>query len=109
MTRLSNSDNHKITRAAQAQNADSHHHPTEKMQQLDELKDHIYGDILEVFGGQGNLTAYYEKLGKVTSLTKETTGDSFNYIYKLRSENKMYDVIDIDSYGYPSKFFPLVF
>ena len=107
--KLTNSEKHLITRHAQSANADTHHHPKEKIDQLNELKDHIYGDILEVFGGQGNLTAYYEKLGKVTSLTKETTGDSFNYIYKLRAENKVYDVIDIDSYGYPSKFFPVVF
>lgn len=109
MKKLSNSEKHQIVRAAQSNNADSHHHPVEKMMQLDELKDHIYGDILEVFGGQGNLTEYYSKLGQVTSLTKETTGDSFDYIYKLRAENKLYDVIDIDSYGYPSKFFPVVF
>jgi len=109
MKKLTNSEKHQIVRSAQSNNADSHHHPVEKMMQLDELKNHIYGDILEVFGGQGNLTEYYSKLGKVTSLTKETTGDSFNYIYKLRAENKLYDVIDIDSYGYPSKFFPVVF
>ena len=109
MKKLTNSEKHQIVRAAQSNNADSHHHPVEKMMQLDELKNHIYGDILEVFGGQGNLTEYYSKLGQVTSLTKETTGDSFDYIYKLRAENKLYDVIDIDSYGYPSKFFPVVF
>tara|TARA_Y100001938_G_scaffold45199_1_gene62801 strand:- start:59 stop:658 length:600 start_codon:yes stop_codon:yes gene_type:complete len=109
MTKLTNSEKHQIVRAAQSNNSNSHHHPVEKMLQLDELKNHIYGDILEVFGGQGNLTEYYSKLGQVTSLTKETTGDSFDYIYKLRAENKLYDVIDIDSYGYPSKFFPVVF
>lgn len=109
MRSLTNSEKHQIVRAAQSNNADSHHHPVEKMLQLDELKNYIYGDILEVFGGQGNLTKYYSKLGKVTPLTKETTGDSFDYIYKLRAENKLYDVIDIDSYGYPSKFFPVVF
>jgi hypothetical protein len=107
--RLTNSEKHIRVRTAQANNEDSHHHPTEKIAQLDEFKSHIYGDILEVFAGQGNLTKYYNKLGNVTPLTKQTHGDSFNSIYKLRAENNLYDVIDIDSYGYPSKFFPLVF
>ena len=109
MRKLTNSQKHIRVRSLQAENAHTHHHPTEKIYQLQELEQHIYGDILEVFGGQGNLTRHYEKLGDVTSLTKETTGDSFEYIYKLRAENRLYDVIDIDSYGYPSKFFPLIF
>ena len=107
--RLTSSEKHKRLRNLQSQNYESHHHPSEKISQLNDYKDHIYGDILEVFGGKGNLTQYYQKLGVVTSLTKENTGDSFQYIHKLRANNKMYDVIDIDGYGYPSKFFPLVF
>jgi len=100
---------HKRLRMLQNNNADSHHHPQEKILQLEKFEKHIYGEILEVFAGAGNLTKYYEKLGKVTALKKEVTGDSFEFIYKLRADQKKYDVIDIDGYGYPSKFFPIVF
>lgn len=106
-------ESHKETRKGQKDNIDKYHHPEEKMKQLDNYHKYILGkDILEVFGGQGNLTEYYNKVGyngSVTSLTKDTTGDSFDYIYKLRGEKKKYGVIDIDSYGYPDKFFPVVF
>ena len=100
---------HKEIRKGQKENLDKYHHPDQKINQLENFKDDISGNILEVFGGQGNLTKWYEKQGKVTSMTKETTGNSFDYIYKLRGERKKYNVIDIDSYGYPDKFFPVVF
>jgi hypothetical protein len=100
---------HKVARLGQKQNDDAYHHPEEKISQLEELKDYISGDILEVFAGQGNLTEWYKNRGTVTPLTKETTGDSFLYIYQLRVNKKKYDWIDIDSYGYPDKFFPVVF
>ena len=109
MNKLTNSEKHIKVRIAQATNKDSHHHQKEKIEHLNIVKEHIYGDILEVFGGQGNLTSYYRTLGNVTSMTKQTHGDSFHSIYKLRAERKSYDVIDIDGYGYPSKFFPVVF
>ena len=100
---------HKEIRKGQKENLDKYHHPDQKINQLENFKDDISGNILEVFGGQGNLTKWYEKQGKVTSMTKETTGNSFDYIYKLRGERKKYNVIDVDSYGYPDKFFPVVF
>lgn len=102
-----NKETHKRIRKSQKENLDSYHHPKEKIEQLDKIN--IKGEVLEVFGGQGNLTEYYKKFGNVTSMTKETFGNSFDSIYKLRGENKKYDFIDIDSYGYPDKFFPIVF
>lgn len=107
-------ESHKDTRKGQKQNLDKYHHPQEKINQLEKFSKYTLNkDILEVFGGQGNLTRYYESAtkegGSVTSLTKEDTGNSFDYIYKLRGERKKYGVIDIDSYGYPDKFFPVVF
>jgi len=100
---------HKITRKNQSENIDEFHHPEEKISQLNELQEYINGEILEVFAGQGNLTRWYENKGNVTPLHKDTTGDSFNYIYELRAQRKKYNWIDIDSYGYPDKFFPVVF
>ena len=107
-------ESHKDTRKGQKNNLDKYHHPQEKIDQLEKFSQYTLDqDILEVFGGQGNLTKYYESAldtkGSVTSLTKDTTGDSFDYIYKLRGERKKYGVIDIDSYGYPDKFFPVIF
>lgn len=102
-------ESHKKTRKLQKENADKYHHPQEKLSQLEKLSYFIKGDILEVFAGDGNLSSFYQKRGNLTALTKETTGDSFKYIYNLRKDRKLYDVIDIDSYGYPDKFFPLVF
>ena len=69
----------------------------------------IKGDILEIFAGGGNLTKYYKKYGKVTAMTKEEFGDSFDEVYRLRADRKKFNVIDIDSYGYPDLFFPVVF
>ena len=85
MKNIMTSFKHKKLRILQKNNADSHHHPQEKILQLEKFEKHIYGEILEVFAGAGNLTKYYEKLGKVTALKKEVTGDSFEFIYKLLS------------------------
>lgn len=94
-------------RRQQKLNADKYHNPKEKMNQLDKLS--LEGEVLEVFAGEGNLTKYYEGRGcKVTAMTKKL-GNSFDYIYVLRGKRKKYDVIDIDSYGYPDRFFPVVF
>ena len=101
---------HKVTRKGQKENLPKYHHPDEKIEQLSKFTEYIEGGrILEIFGGQGNLTKFYSQYGKVTSLTKETHGSSFDAVYKLREEKKKFDVIDIDSYGYPDKFFPVVF
>jgi len=102
-------EKHKIIRLKQNQNADEYHHPDEKITQLNEFKHFLTGDILEVFAGKGNLTKYYNNFGRVTPMTKEEFGNSFDAIYKMRSDRKRYNVIDIDSYGYPDKFFPVVF
>lgn len=100
---------HKIIRAKQKSNQDDYHHPIEKINQLEAHKDLIKGDILEVFAGCGNLTTYYKQFGEVTAMTKDEFGSSFDAIYKLRGNCNRYDFIDIDSYGYPDLFFPVVF
>lgn len=100
---------HRATRQKQKQNRDEYHHPAEKIAQLQKFSHFIKGEILEIFAGQGNLSAYYKNLGKVEAMTKETHGDSFHSIYKLRAAKRKFNVIDVDSYGYPSKFFPVVF
>lgn len=95
------------------QNVDDYHHPDEKIEQLERLGDLVdYGNcsVLEVFAGQGNLTEWYrEHCKSVLPMSRENTGDSFHEIYRIRADRKKFDIIDIDSYGYPSKFFPVVF
>jgi len=100
-------DKHLRQRLLQELNEADYHHPQEKIAHLKKFK--ISGDILEVFAGAGNLTEYYKQCGTVTAMTKEQFGNSFDAIYRLRGEKHDYDVIDIDSYGYPDKFFPIVF
>ena len=101
---------HKITREAQNNNEDKYHHPKEKILQLERFNNYLNNaDILEVFGGQGNLTKYYKKFGEVTAMTKKEFGSSFDAIYQMRADRRSWDVIDVDSYGYPDLFFPIVF
>ena len=102
-------ETHKTIRKNQALNLDAYHHPTEKIEQLKKFNFNNF-KILEVFAGKGNLTKYYRSISsKVVSMNKETTGDSFEYIYKVRYSKDKFDLIDIDSYGYPDKFFPVIF
>ena len=101
---------HKAIRSKQKNNHDDYHHPKEKIQQLNKFKDQLMDKkILEVFAGQGNLTEFYNNLGEVTPMTKERFGSSFDYIYQMRADSQRWGVIDIDSYGYPDHFFPIVF
>lgn len=101
---------HKEIREKQKMNVEDYHHPNEKIQQLKKFEDYLGGDVLEVFAGKGNLTKYYKNISNsVIAMRKEELGSSFDAIYKLRAEKKKYNVIDIDSYGYPDKFFPVVF
>lgn len=102
---------HKRIRKGQRLNDDAYHHPQEKIAQLKKFEQLFRNkSILEVFGGSGNLTKFYTGLSPfVDSMTKETHGDSFRVIYEKRFSKRKYDVIDIDSYGYPDKFFPIVF
>jgi len=101
---------HKIKRTKQKNNDDAFHHPAEKIDQLNQFESYLKdNEILEVFGGQGNLTDYYKKHGNVTAMTKDKFGSSFDYIYQMRADRRKWDVIDIDSYGYPDHFFPIVF
>lgn len=110
-------ETHKETRRKQAANDDIYHHPKEKIAQLKRLIEEgilerlsISLEVLEVFAGHGNLTKFYKEMGaEVTPLTQAETGNSFDYVFKLRFENRQFDVIDIDSYGYPTRFFPLIF
>jgi len=106
---------HDIVRAKQKANADEVHHPIEKNNQIARIFKEwdFLGHslkILELFAGDGNLTATYEAFGKVTALDKKLgTGDSFKQYHRFIADNKKFDVVDIDPYGFPSRFLPDVF
>ena len=122
MTRLKNKTyraiRHDITRNKQKLNLDAVHHPDEKIYQINNAIEQYYGmnsdpniKILELFAGQGNLTKVYEKYGIVDAYDRKylKTGDSYIEFHRLIAEKKKYDVIDIDPYGFPNRFFPDVF
>lgn len=103
---------HDITRFKQSENFDKVHHPNEKEYQIESsLKGLSNLNILELFSGRGNLTSIYKKYGNVYAYDKKylKTGDSFIVFHKLIAEKKKYDVIDLDPYGFPNRFFPDIF
>jgi len=103
---------HDVTRKKQKENSDFVHHPTHKINQvLNVLNGQSSLKILELFSGQGNLTNVYNKFGVVEPYDKKylKTGDSYLVFHKLISECKKYDVIDLDPYGFPNRFFPDIF
>ena len=108
---------HDIVREKQKMNDNEVHHPDEKINQIEKVfsllsKDRIkQNKILELFAGQGNCTKVYEKYGNVTAYDKKylKTGDSYIEYHKLIYEKKKFDVIDLDPYGFPNRFFPDIF
>lgn len=108
---------HDVVRAKQKQNDNEVHHPDEKINQIKKVFAELEWDsdknpkILEMFAGQGNLTNIYEAYGDVTAYDKKhlKTGDSFLEYHRLIADKKKFDVIDLDPYGFPNRFFPDVF
>lgn len=106
---------HDVVRKQQRENSNSVHHPDEKIDQINwvmrNLNQQSGHTILELFSGQGNLTKVFEEFGEVTACDKkyQKTGDSYLLYHKLISEKKKFSVVDLDPYGFPTRFFPDVF
>lgn len=106
---------HDVIRSKQSLNSDEVHHPDEKINQIrgvfSSFEFHKSPRILELFAGQGNCTKVYHEYGDVTAFDKKylNTGDSFIEYHRLISEKRKFEVIDIDPYGFPNRFFPDVF
>jgi hypothetical protein len=108
---------HDITREKQKQNANEVHHPDEKINQIKSIlsfwSEEEYGklSVLELFAGQGNLTKIYQEYGNVDAYDKKwlKTGDSYVRYHELIGQKNIYDIIDIDPYGFPNRFFPDIF
>lgn len=117
---------HDVVRKRQKENAADAHHPDEKKNQIIAcLGDKKYGKILELFAGEGNCTKIYEKYGHVHAIeknrqkweilrqnAKETAHllkDSFIAFHEFIGAKWLFDIIDIDAYGFPNRFFPDIF
>lgn len=109
---------HDVTRAKQKQNCNTVHHPDEKINQINSALIDNFNDeelrqlsILELFAGQGNLTKIYQDFGSVSAYDRKylKTGDSYIEFHKLIGAKIKYDVIDLDPYGFPNRFFPDIF
>lgn len=116
MTKSYRALRHDVVRLKQKENAPDVHHPDEKVAQIERVfKDEFpnSGDIkiLELFAGRGNLTRVYEEHGYVLAYDKThlKSGDSYIEYHRLISEKKTFNVVDLDPYGFPNRFFPDVF
>lgn len=117
---------HKFRRISQNNNIEKHHHPKEKWEQIEKYIKNDTNYILETNCGWGNLTKLYQKYGEV--LCYDIDKKRVNYINKMQMQdvyaehgdsileshrlvgNKCkFDIIDIDPYGMPSRYFPHIF
>ena len=103
---------HDIVRKKQEQNSAEVHHPDQKINQIYSVLDNSKKyKILELFCGRENLTKHYKKFGEVELYDKKwkKTGDSYKQFHRLIWENKKYEIIDLDPYGFPNRFFPDIY
>lgn len=118
---------HKIRRLQQGDNQDRYKHTAEKRELFDRTrKPRAKSKILEAHCGFGGMTEVYSQYGEVTSfdiaadrvqhiealnLPNVTVKkcDSELEIFKLVADRRIFDVVDIDPYGMPSRYFPHVF
>jgi hypothetical protein len=108
---------HDVVREKQKNNSNEVHHPDEKINQIKKVfsewnfDENKIPNILELFAGQGNCTRVYESYGKVTAYDKKhlKTGDSYIEYHRLIADKNKFDVIDLDPYGFPNRFFPDIF
>lgn len=113
---MTESERRKEKRRLQKLGDEKYTHPREKEEQIKNvLENRKYFNILELFAGEGNLTRVYQNflygnIGKIHSYDIKTTKeDSFRLFHKLIYQKEKYDIIDIDPFGFPSRFFPDIF
>jgi hypothetical protein len=106
---------HDVVRAKQKQNSAEVHHPDEKINQIIQVFGEVNlcneAKILELFAGRGNCTDIYQNYGTVAVYDKKhlKTGDSFIEYHRLIADKRKFDVVDLDPYGFPNRFFPDIF
>lgn len=115
---------HKLRRIGQAQNENQYTHPVEKIGQINNILPVKRLTILETHAGQGNLTKHYQSLGhevyaiEIDPIKFETLkqlhlndvdlvlADSLKHLLFLEYQEVWFDVVDLDPYGFPSRFVP---
>ena len=101
---------HDIVRARQQMNHDDVHHPNEKISQITNVlpADMKNVRVLELFAGRGNLTKKYRDYGEVVCFDKKycKTGNSFREFHRLIANLEIFDIVDLDPYGFPNRLFP---
>lgn len=118
---------HKYVRLNQARNDDKHHHPEEKIKQVKRVLGKKSGmHVLETNAGMGNLSEIYRFYGEVLAHDIDRKKvehlkrlgyedfevikcDSFKEIHRYIFHGLKFSVIDLDPYGFPSRYFPHVF
>ena len=106
---------HDVVRKKQRENNKDVHHPEQKKEQIQNvLNGKTDLKIMELFAGKGNLAPTYNSYvgenGFLEQYDKSLkTGDSYILFHKLIAEKRKYDVIDVDPYGFPNRFFPDIF
>jgi hypothetical protein len=123
---------HDVVRKKQSEYSDIVHHPDAKINQIKKVLSEVQGwgdlSILELFAGQGNLTKIYSEFGEVIAneykisvfkklkenvkdcmLVHCNRVDSFIDFHQLIALKQNFDVIDLDPYGFPNRFFPDIF
>lgn len=117
---------HKVRRLQQGENLDRYKHTAEKQQQAAKYIAGTDNYILETHCGFGGMTEFYSRFGEVESYDIDSKrvgfvnelglegvtaikADSEQEIIRVLANKCVYDVVDIDPYGFPSRYFPYVF
>ena len=117
---------HKYRRLTQARGDDRYHHPKEKIEQLQRILPKKHLNTLELNAGWGNLTRIYQTYGTVLAYDIDADrvshiknfhledvdveqGDSILELHGLVHQKLWFDVVDLDPYGMPSRYFPHIF
>jgi tRNA G26 N,N-dimethylase Trm1 len=123
---------HDVIREKQQNNNLEVHHPNQKINQIKNVLSEFIGwcdkSTLELFSGHGNCTKIYAEYGEVIANEFKSTVflklqentkdlmlvhcnkvDSFIYYHELIALKQKFDIIDIDPYGFPNRFFPDIF
>jgi len=123
---------HDVVREKQKKYSDDLHHPSQKTKQVRKILSERCGwgdmSILEFFAGVGNLTKVYSEFGEVLAFEKNKknfdkllantndsmlvrceNADSYREYHRHIYLKMKYDVIDLDPYGFPNRFFPDIY
>jgi len=120
---------HKVRRLQQSDNQDRYKHTREKTAQFLSVSNDIRCrdlNILETHSGFGGMSEVYSQFGEVEGYDidmkrvdylnnkgheniQAIKGDSEQELYRLVAHRCNYDIVDIDPYGLPSRYFPHAF